>query len=134
MLKFFSGGQEMRAILKWAWPLVLCFGAGVFAADGMDDVISMQNAGVSQDVMLAYVQNADIPYNLSADEIQSLQDKGVPATVVVAMIDRGKELNSGQAANAPAADASASAPAPSASAPADSASSEPVSSSSDPAP
>ena len=72
--------------------LALGFIASAWASEGMDDVIKLSRAGLSQDVMLAFVQTSGAPYDLNADEIQKLRDGGVSATVIVAMIDHGKEL------------------------------------------
>lgn len=72
-------------------------GASVCAAEGVDDVIKLSHAGISQDVMLAYVQSAPEAYDLSADEIQNLRNENVSATVIVAMLDHGKELQGGAA-------------------------------------
>src|SRR5262249_36049080 len=63
--------------------------ATAWSSEGVNEVLKLQEAGVSQDVMLAYVQHSTAQYNLSADEIQRLEDSGVPATVIVAMIDPG---------------------------------------------
>ena len=65
----------------------------VLGADGVDDVIRMSRAGVSEDVLNAYVQDSKLSYDdMSAEDIQALQDNGVPSTVIVNMIDHGKDV------------------------------------------
>ena len=66
----------------------------VHASEGVDDVLKLASAGLSQDVMMAFVQTSSTPFNPTADEIKTLRDGGVSATVIVAMIDHGKEVNS----------------------------------------
>jgi hypothetical protein len=60
------------------------------ASEGVDDVMKLASAGISQDVMLAFVQNSGAMYDPSADEIQQMRSAGVSATVIVAMIDHDK--------------------------------------------
>src|SRR5688572_22109568 len=57
------------------------------------EVIDMAKNGVSEDVMLAYVENRDDTYDLDADDIKYLYDVGVPDKVVVAMIERPAEVS-----------------------------------------
>jgi hypothetical protein len=90
-----------RSLILLATLALTC--SGLFAADGVDDMIKMSRAGVSADVLLAYVQDTNLTYDLSADEIQTLQDSGVPSNVIVAMLDKGK--NATTAADMSEADA-----------------------------
>ena len=39
-------------------------------------------------MVLAYVQNSQAPFNLSADHVLYLKDVGVPSPVVAAMLNR----------------------------------------------
>lgn len=76
---------------------VLAFALSIFAStaycsDIMDEVIKLQRAGIDNEVILHYVQNSNSNADLSADDIQRLEDVGVSSTVVVAMLDRSKEL------------------------------------------
>src|SRR6185369_7411814 len=74
--------------------LTLAVAASAAASEGIDDVLKLSRAGVSQDVMLAFVQTSNCNYDPSADEIKLLRDTGVSATVIVAMIDHAKEAGS----------------------------------------
>jgi hypothetical protein len=83
--------------MKWLRFLVLVFGlllaaATVHGSEGVDDILDLQWAAVDGDVILAFVENSDIPYNLTADDIQQLEDAGVPSVVIVAMLDHRKQL------------------------------------------
>ena len=55
------------------------------------DVVKMAQ-GVSDDVVLAYIQNSPAPFNLSADNLIYLQDVGLSSVVVTAMINHDKSL------------------------------------------
>lgn len=99
----------MTKCLVWA-PLTMMLAissSGLLASDGVNDVIRLENEGVSEEVMLAYVQNANIAYDPTADEIETLGQEGVPDSVVLAMIDRGDALRGSADVSASATDGAA---------------------------
>ncbi len=65
------------------------------------EIVKIVNSGVDEKVMLALVTNSTSMVNLNADEIVYLNDIGVPAAVVTAIIEQDHKLKS--AAPAPAA-------------------------------
>lgn len=65
---------------------------GAYASDGVDDILRLQRAGVSEDVQLAFIQNSTVSYDPSAIELETMERDGVSATVMVAMIDRGRAV------------------------------------------
>jgi hypothetical protein len=52
------------------------------------EVVRLSESGVGDDVVLAYVQNSQGRFDLSADAILYLKDLGVPSQVVSAMLNR----------------------------------------------
>ncbi len=72
------------------------------------EVVKLAEAGSSNEVMLAYIQNSRTPFNLGADQIVYIQDLGVPSEIVTAMLNRDNELRSAP----PAAVAPVSVPPP----------------------
>jgi hypothetical protein len=56
------------------------------------EVVRLSEAGTSDDVVLAYVQNATTPFSLSADQILYLRDIGVSSSVITAMLGRDNTL------------------------------------------
>ncbi|HTL16194.1 MAG TPA: hypothetical protein VL793_03105, partial [Patescibacteria group bacterium] len=52
------------------------------------EVVKMAEAGTSDEVLLAYVQNSATPFDLSADAILYLRDIGLSSQVTAAMLDR----------------------------------------------
>src|SRR5579862_4101090 len=74
--------------------LALLASSRLLASEGFDDVMKLSKAGLSQDVMLAYVNSTPTNYDPNADEIKQLRDSGVSATVIVAMIDHNKSTGS----------------------------------------
>ncbi len=84
----------MKPLSAAILTLTLAVAASAAASEGIDDVLKLSRAGVSQDVMLAFVQTSNCNYDPSADEIKLLRDTGVSATVIVAMIDHAKESGS----------------------------------------
>jgi len=56
------------------------------------DVVQLSKAGLSENVLVAFVKNAPSSYRLSADDILKLRDAGITAPVIVAMLQHGDEL------------------------------------------
>jgi hypothetical protein len=77
-------------------PFISCYGQAPAAANlspAAAEVVKLAGAGTSEDVVLAYVQNSQAPFNLSADHILYLKDLGVPSPVVAAMLTRDSALH-----------------------------------------
>jgi hypothetical protein len=58
-------------------------------APGVEELLKMVKAGVSADVMVNYVENANIPYRLEPSDLIMLKEQGVPDAVTTAMLKRG---------------------------------------------
>jgi hypothetical protein len=88
----------MKNILK---VLILCLAAAstVWAATAADDLIKLARSGVDGEVLLAYVETSTVPFDLTADDIITLKDLGVPAGVINAALHRGQALDSAAAAS-----------------------------------
>ena len=79
---------------------------------GVDDVLKLSHAQVSEEVTLNYIKNSGTIYNLAPGDIVYLRNEGVSDRVVNAMIDQRKNVPAEQAAQAVAANqAQATAPA-----------------------
>jgi hypothetical protein len=63
---------------------------------GAGEVVRLAGAGSSEEVLLAYIQNANTPFELAADQILYLRDIGVTSPVITAMLNRDSALH-GQA-------------------------------------
>jgi len=59
---------------------------------GVDEILKMLQAGVSKEVMKAYIETAQVAFLLSAADIVTLKEHGVPDDLTVALIKRGAEL------------------------------------------
>src|ERR1051325_724956 len=59
---------------------------------GVAEVVRLAESGVSQDVILAYIQNSNNQFNLSADQILYLKDVGLSSEMVTAMLNRDSVL------------------------------------------
>jgi hypothetical protein len=53
---------------------------------GVQDIIKLSKAGITEDVVLAQVKNAGVSYNLSADQIIYLSNQGVSQNVIKALL------------------------------------------------
>jgi hypothetical protein len=73
----------------------------------IDEILKMVQAGVSKEVMKSYIETTPIAPHLSAADIVTLKEHGVPDELTVALMKRGAEL----AAQAKPAGASSEAPA-----------------------
>lgn len=56
------------------------------------EVVRLGQSGLSEDVILAYIQNAQTPFDLRADAIVYLKDLGVSSGVITAMLNRDLAL------------------------------------------
>ena len=65
---------------------------------GVDEVVKMHQNGVEPDVVMNYVENSNVPYHLSAEEIVRLHDLGVPSPIITAMIRHGAQVQQQAAA------------------------------------
>jgi hypothetical protein len=59
---------------------------------GVDDVLKLSRAQVSDDIIVNYVQNSGIAYNLGPKELVYLKEQGVSDRVVNAMLDERKRV------------------------------------------
>ncbi len=62
----------------------------------------MAQAGVSEEVMLSYIDNAQHPFNLNSDGVVYLNDLGVTAGVITSMIQKDAQLGTAPLTVAPA--------------------------------
>ena len=84
------------------------------------EVVKLAGSGVGEDVVLAFIQNSQSMFNLTADNVLYLRDLGVSQSVITAMLNHDNLLRSQAPQSAPQqfAPAPAAAPAPEAPAPA----------------
>jgi len=66
----------------------------------LTDFVKLVQAGVGENVLLAYVTNSASAFNVSSDDIVYLNDLGTPDSVVSAMLAKDQQIN-GTAATAP---------------------------------
>src|SRR5258708_2220466 len=82
-----------KRIMKTILILLLCLaGQCQASSDGIDDVLRLAKAGMTEEVLIAYVQNSQVAYNPNVDEIVFLNNSGIPQKVIAAMLERGKAL------------------------------------------
>jgi hypothetical protein len=58
------------------------------------EVVKLAGSGVGDDVVLAYVQNAQAPFDLTADNVLYLRDVGVSQPVITAMLNHDSAFRS----------------------------------------
>src|SRR5260370_31643925 len=59
---------------------------------GVEDVVKLSHAQVSEGVILTYIQNSGTIYNLGPKDIVYLRDQGVSDHVINAMLDQRKNV------------------------------------------
>ena len=74
---------------------------------GAAEVVRLASSGVGDEVVLAYIQNSQAPFNLSADDVLYLKDLGLSPQVTSAMLNHDSTLRSQPQQYAPAAPAPA---------------------------
>ncbi len=79
---------------------------------GVDEIVSMVKAGISNEVIKTYIETSSIPYSLSAADIIAMRDKGVPADIITAVLERGEELRAQPVGAAPQSPPTPAAPTP----------------------
>ncbi len=77
-------GQEGPIVLNKIPPSVP---ANVKLSKGVEEIVKLAQAGLSETVMLLYVEKATEEFDLDASEIIYLNDIGIPSTVIAAMLD-----------------------------------------------
>src|SRR5205823_2693607 len=60
------------------------------ASPALAEVIKLAHAGVSDEIMLAYIANSPVAFNVSSDQIVYLNDLGVSPTVITSLIQHDK--------------------------------------------
>jgi len=59
---------------------------------GIQDVVKLTQAGISEDVILSQIKNNQAVYNLTADQIILLKNQGVSQNVIKALISGGSSM------------------------------------------
>ena len=103
--------NQKRIGTAWAACAVglslLCFvessNAQTSLPPGVQDVVKLSRAGMSDDVILTQIRNQGAFYNLNADQIVYLKDQGVSQAVIKALISPANPGPGAAAAPAPAA-------------------------------
>jgi hypothetical protein len=72
----------------------------IYPSSPLAQVIRLTQAGVSEDVILDYVNNSSSTFNLDPDKIIYLKDIGAPDDLVTAMMQRDQVLQAQMAASA----------------------------------
>ena len=73
---------------------------------GIGEILRMVTAGVTKEVMMAYIETSAIAFHLTAADVISLKENAVPDDLTMAMMKRGAELTA-QASQANASTATA---------------------------
>ena len=60
--------------------------AGASLPPGVQEVLKLAHAGISEDIILAQVKSSGASYSLSADQIIYLSGQGVSQTVIKALL------------------------------------------------
>jgi len=79
--------RQVGALVLAAWAGLVCVRAENAAA--VNEVLKLKNAGVNEDTIVAFIQGKNVNYDLSADNILALRDKGVSQAVLNAMLASG---------------------------------------------
>ena len=66
------------------------------ASEGFDDIAKLAKSGVTEDVLIAFVQASPVAYELTVDEILFLTDLGVTSKPIQEIQNHGKDLRAGK--------------------------------------
>ncbi len=109
-----SLAQTAEAPLPAAAPDAAANGAATLSGSARE-VVKLAGEGTSEEVLMAYVQNSQSAFSLSADNLLYLKDVGLSSQVITAMLNRDTTLRNQAPPPAPApapGPTPASAPAP----------------------
>ncbi len=67
-------------------------GTGANLSPGAAEIVKLAQSGVSDDVMVAYIQKSQAPFNLSQDNVIYLKDLGLSSAVMTAMLSHDSAL------------------------------------------
>ncbi len=84
--------------------------AGANLSPGAAEVVRLAGSGVGDNVVLAYIQNSQAPFDLTADNVLYLKDQGLSPQVTSAMLSHDGTLRGQPQQYAPAAPAPAMQP------------------------
>jgi hypothetical protein len=59
---------------------------------GVPDVVKLYSSGVDKEVIVSYVENSKVAYQLNANDIIQLHELGMPSDVVAVMIRHGAQV------------------------------------------
>ena len=82
--------------------IILCV-TGIQASQQYDDLVKLVKSGVSEDVIIAYIDASDSGYNLSSDQVVQLRGYGAsPHVIITAMKHKGRIVTNSSVQAAPA--------------------------------
>ena len=95
----------MKKTLLLSFLLVFPGVTGIAASQQYDDLVKLIKSGVSEEVLVAYINASNCAYALSSDDIVRLKQYGATAPVIVAAIKhKGSVIVNSHTPAAPAAD------------------------------
>lgn len=65
------------------------------------EVIKMADSGMDSALLQSYVENSSSVYSLSSDDVIFLHERGIPSSVITAMLQRSAKVRDQAAANTP---------------------------------
>jgi hypothetical protein len=82
-------GKLLTLSVLMATALSLTVASAQTLPSGVQDVVKMKQAGLSDDVILAQIKNSGATYNLTADQLISLKTQGISEAVIKALMSGG---------------------------------------------
>ena len=85
----------------WTWCLAAAIGLALFAGrgsatEGFDDIAKLAKSGITEDVLVAFVQASPIAYDLTVEEILFLSDLGVTSKSIQEITNHGRDIRAGK--------------------------------------
>jgi len=85
-----SAATQTNAPASPAEPVPAIATAPAKLSPGLEEIVQLAQAGVGDDVLLAYVENSPTSYKLEVDEILYLHDLGISAEVISGLVRHGQ--------------------------------------------
>jgi hypothetical protein len=62
------------------------------ASPGVAEILKLFEAGISKEIIKAYIESGNIPLNVTSDDLILLKQRGVPDDITAALLKRNTEL------------------------------------------
>lgn len=83
-------GFTKRAVAIYVASVLFSTVASAANLAAVEEILKLKNAGIEDETIVAFIESKNVNYDLSAEDILSLRDKGLSSAVIKAMLASGR--------------------------------------------